>query len=64
MQQLEALLQDYKSEILKLTKEIDALGGDSSSLGQDRNRQDLSAEIEQERESKLEIQKGKAIPKF
>jgi mitotic spindle assembly checkpoint protein MAD1 len=58
VQQLEALLHEYKSEVSKLTKEIDALGGDSSSLGQGRSRQDLSADIEQERQSKLEMRKG------
>ncbi|KAF9466670.1 spindle assembly checkpoint component Mad1 [Collybia nuda] len=58
VQQLETLLQDYKSEVLKLTTEIDALGGDVSSLGRSRSRQDLLTEIEQERRSKLQIQQA------
>ena len=59
IQQLETLLQDYKSTNDQLSTEIDALGGNSSTLGEGRSRQQLSLEIEKERLEKLAVQKGK-----
>ena len=59
--QLETLLQEYKSTNDQLSTEIDALGGNSSSLGEGRSRQELSLEIEKERLEKVAVQKGKAF---
>ena len=59
IQQLETLLQEYKSTNDQLSTEIDALGGNSSTLGEGRSRQQLSLEIEKERLEKLAVQKGK-----
>ena len=59
IQQLETLLQEYKSTNDQLSTEIDALGGNSSTLGEGRSRQQLSLEIEKERSEKLAVQKGK-----
>lgn len=59
IQQLETLLQEYKSTNDQLSTEIDALGGNSSTLGEGRSRQQLSHEIEKERLEKLAVQKGK-----
>ncbi|RDB18933.1 Spindle assembly checkpoint component mad1 [Hypsizygus marmoreus] len=56
--QLESLLQEYKDANLQLTQEIDALGGDAASLGHGRTRQELSAEVEQEQQQRLELQKS------
>ena len=63
IQQLETLLQEYKSTNDQLSTEIDALGGNSSTLGEGRSRQQLSLEIEKERLEKLAVQKGK-LPSF
>jgi mitotic spindle assembly checkpoint protein MAD1 len=59
IQQLETLLQEFKDTNAQLSKEIDALGGDSTSLGQGqgRNREALSLEIEQAQQIKAELQK-------
>ncbi|TFK35138.1 spindle assembly checkpoint component Mad1 [Crucibulum laeve] len=57
IQQLEALLQEYKATNLQLAKEIDALGGSSSSLGQGQSREALSSEVEKERLEKAALQK-------
>jgi mitotic spindle assembly checkpoint protein MAD1 len=59
IQQLETLLQEFKDTNAQLTREIDALGGDSTSLGpaQGRNREALSIELEQAQQAKLELQK-------
>ena len=59
IQQLETLLQEYKSTNDQLSTEIDALGGNSSTLGEGRSRQQLSLEIEKERLEKLAVRKGK-----
>ena len=59
IQQLETLLQEYKSTNDQLSTEIDALGGNSSTLGEGRSRQQLSLEIEKERLEKIAVQKGK-----
>ena len=59
--QLETLLQEYKSTNDQLSTEIDALGGNSASLGEGRSRQELSLEIEKERLEKIAVQKGKAF---
>ena len=59
--QLETLLQEYKSTNDQLSTEIDALGGNSSSLGEGRSRQELSLEIEKERLEKVAVQKGKTF---
>ena len=63
IQQLETLLQEFKETNEQLTKEIDALGGDSGSLGQGhgRTREALSVEIERAQQAKLEIQKCKYL---
>ena len=61
IQQLETLLQEYKSTNDQLSREIDALGGNSSTLGEGRSRQQLSLEIEKERLEKLAVQKGKRL---
>ena len=58
IQQLETLLQEYKSTNDQLSSEIDALGGSSSTLGEGRSRHQLSIEIEKERLEKLAVQKG------
>ena len=63
IQQLETLLQEYKSTNDQLSTEIDALGGNSSTLGEGRSRQQLSLEIEKERLEKIAVQKGK-LPSF
>lgn len=59
IEQLETLLQEFKDTNAQLTKEIDALGGDSASLGQGhgRSREALSIEIEQAQQVKLDLQK-------
>ena len=58
--QLETLLQEYKSTNDQLSTEIDALGGNSSSLGEGRSHQELSLEIKKEHLEKVAVQKGKA----
>ena len=58
IQQLETLLQEYKSTNDQLSSEIDALGGSSSTLGEGKSRHQLSIEIEKERLEKLAVQKG------
>lgn len=56
--QLETILEEYKLANDQLSKEIDTLGGSSSSVGEGRSRQDLSLEIETERLEKIAVQKG------
>jgi hypothetical protein len=58
VQELEALLQEYKSTNFQLTREIDALGGDSVSVGHGPTRQTLSAEVELQRVAKLDVERG------
>ena len=58
VQELEALLQEYKSTNFQLTKEIDALGGDSVSVGHAPTRQTLSAEVELQRVAKFDVERG------
>ncbi|CAA7263882.1 unnamed protein product [Cyclocybe aegerita] len=57
IQQLEALLLDYKATNEQLAKEIDALGGSTSALDHGHNRQELAAEVEKERLEKVALQK-------
>lgn len=59
VEELETLLNEYKSTNLQLVQELDAIGGDSSSLGRGRTRKDLADEIEVERVAKFEAQTGK-----
>ena len=58
IQQLETLLQEYKSTNDHLATEIDTRGGSLSTL---RSRQELSLEIEKERLEKIAVQKGKTF---
>jgi mitotic spindle assembly checkpoint protein MAD1 len=58
IRQLETLLQEYKAMNEQLEKEIDVLGGESSTLGQVQSRQTLSEEIEREKLEKSALQKG------
>lgn len=53
MADLESLLSEYKSSIKALEAELDAIGGDSSSLGLGKTREQLQSEIE-ESNSKIE----------
>lgn len=62
IQQLETLLQEYKTTNQLLSKEINDLGGDSTSLGHGQSREALSAEIEKERLEKLDAHKGQPVP--
>jgi mitotic spindle assembly checkpoint protein MAD1 len=55
---LETLLQEHKAANLQLSKEIDALGGDSSTLGSGLTREALLAQIKHECKGKLELQQG------
>ena len=50
---LERLLTEYKSSIRELEVELDAIGGNSSSLGSGKTREQLQSEIE-ESNSKIE----------
>jgi mitotic spindle assembly checkpoint protein MAD1 len=58
IQQLETLLQEFKDANAQLMKEVDALGGQSVTLGRGKSREALSAEIEEAQQAKLEMQKG------
>jgi mitotic spindle assembly checkpoint protein MAD1 len=58
IQQLETLLQEFKDANTQLMKEVDALGGQSVTLGRGKSREALSAEIEEAQQAKLEMQKG------
>lgn len=50
---LERLLSEYKSSMKELEVELDAIGGNSSSLGSGKSREQLQSEIE-ESNSKIE----------
>jgi len=61
IQQLETLLQEYKHTNEALTAEIDALVGDSPSLGHGRTHKALLFEIGEVRRQKLSAQQGKSV---
>jgi hypothetical protein len=58
IQQLEALLQEYKYANEVLTAKNDALGWDSSALGHSRTREALLTEIEEPCREVLSAQHG------
>lgn len=58
IQELEALLAEYKSTLLRYEEEIDAYGENPSTLGQGQSRQALADELAQEREAAAETKKG------
>ena len=61
---LERLLTEYKSSIKELEAELDAIGGNSSSLGSGKTREQLQFEIE-ESNSKIEaLEIGAACLRF
>lgn len=51
-------MEEYKTTNQQLSQEINALGGDSTSLGHGQSREVLLAEIEKDRLEKLNIEKG------
>ncbi|KAJ3497243.1 hypothetical protein NLJ89_g10374 [Agrocybe chaxingu] len=57
IQQLEALLLDYKATNEQLAKEIHDPGGSASAPNKGYNRQELAAEVEKERVEKAALQK-------
>lgn len=58
VEHLEALVADYRSTIEQMEKEIEDLGGDPSSLGGARPRQELLEELEREKAAKAQAEQG------
>ncbi|KAH9946737.1 MAD-domain-containing protein [Amylocystis lapponica] len=58
VQQLEALVADYRSTMRKLEEEIEGLGGDPMALDGGRARKQLRADLEQEKAAKLEAERA------
>ena len=56
--QLDSLLADYKETIRRLEQEVEALGGDPSSLGRGRTLQQLEQELYEEKSAKIAAEKG------
>ncbi|OCH91982.1 MAD-domain-containing protein [Obba rivulosa] len=58
IQQLEALLVDYKATIEQLEKELEDIGGDPAALGNIRSREDLMQELQREKAANADAQKA------
>jgi len=61
---LECLLTEYKSSIRELEAELDAIGGNSSSLGSGKTREQLQSEIEQSNSKIKGLETGAACSCF
>ncbi|THG98156.1 hypothetical protein EW026_g3974 [Hermanssonia centrifuga] len=58
IQHLESLVADYQTTVAQMEKEIEDLGGDPTTLGGTRPRQDLLDELELERKAKVEAEQA------
>lgn len=57
IQELEALIGEYRSTVKKLEKDTEGLGGDPGAIG-GRGLQQLQEELEKEKAAKLGTEKG------